>query len=622
MKHQENVKKWFETHDKPSEQQFYNFFKWIRWIDENISVQDIEGLNKLLIAKADKQAFNTHLQDEILHPSENDRENWNGKLDKTGTAVNSLKLGDKLPSYYVAKQDVYNKQESDSNTVSAMNNVITNFSLNNFNSIKDTNQLILETFAGDWDENIRENGNVIKVGNALVQVYSGHQGSYNGNNVYIGIATSTDEGQTWVKGNNNGNIIPIHSMEDGYIIYRKSNSTYYLYAENKQEVPFKNIICWSSTDLINWTNEGIVLDTSVNLWENQDVSSPALYYNELLDNITLIYEGRGVLADGTLQGGAIGLATSSNFTTFTRSGDAPIFSGKNINAESNWCSHLVPDDVVKYQGVYYLSYHGYSIRGNYFAAGFATSTNLAEWKDYGQIIIESNLLSEGQDVMFYPGNDDLRFITSRGGKRHVGVCSTFKVSDLNRFLADVYYTARGGLECTELHASNGFYQSVLRPNLLEFQRTTGPSYITSGSYLSLNGGDSGPGSGKGLDITDTIFKWKGNDIYHSGNLPKQTVAPISSVATYTAKASDIGSVVPLSNANAQIILNTASFPRIGDTAKYFYKGTGTCKVATSGTANELKNINDTLEFDGQNSMIEITKTGANEYFVCGQLIRA
>lgn len=33
-------------------------------------------------------------------------------------------------------------------------------------------------------------------------------------------------------------------------------------------------------------------------------------------------------------------------------------------------------------------------------------------------------------------------------------------------------------------------------------------------------------------------------------------------------------------------------------------------------------MKDTLEFDGQNSMIEITKTGANEYFVCRQLIRA
>ncbi|MCG8212922.1 hypothetical protein J2Q11_08710 [Tenacibaculum finnmarkense genomovar finnmarkense] len=111
-------------------------------------------------------------------------------------------------------------------------------------------------------------------------------------------------------------------------------------------------------------------------------------------------------------------------------------------------------------------------------------------------------------------------------------------------------------------------------------------------------------------------------MYHSGNLPKQTVKPISTITTHTAKASEVGNIVPLNNANTQIILNTASFPRIGDTAKYFYKGTGTCKVATSGTATELCNINDTLEFDGQNSMIEITKTGANEYFVCGQLIRA
>ncbi|ALU74342.1 hypothetical protein AUW17_05380 [Tenacibaculum dicentrarchi] len=125
-------------------------------------------------------------------------------------------------------------------------------------------------------------------------------------------------------------------------------------------------------------------------------------------------------------------------------------------------------------------------------------------------------------------------------------------------------------------------------------------------------------------VTSSVggFKVGDKDVYHSGNLPKQTVKPLSTVTTYTAKASDIGNIVPLNNANTQIILNTASFPRIGDKAQYFYKGTGTCKVATSGSASELCNVNDTLEFDGQNSLAEITKTGANEYFVCGQLIRA
>ncbi|MCG8813308.1 hypothetical protein G1K66_08540 [Tenacibaculum finnmarkense] len=104
---------------------------------------------------------------------------------------------------------------------------------------------------------------------------------------------------------------------------------------------------------------------------------------------------------------------------------------------------------------------------------------------------------------------------------------------------------------------------------------------------------------------------------------KQQVLNQQQVATYTAKAPDVGNIVQLySNLSTEIILNTASFPLIGDKAQYFYKGTGTCKISTSGTARVLKNINDTLEFDGQYSMIEITKTGANEYFVCGQLIRA
>ncbi|WP_233860983.1 hypothetical protein [Tenacibaculum piscium] len=105
----DNVKPWFKTYLKPTQAQFYRFFEFIRWKDEKIPVNDIAGLNNLLIAKADKQAFNTHLQDEIVHLSENDRENWNGKLDKTGTAINSLnadKLGNKPPEYYAVKSEI------------------------------------------------------------------------------------------------------------------------------------------------------------------------------------------------------------------------------------------------------------------------------------------------------------------------------------------------------------------------------------------------------------------------------------------------------------------------------------------------------------------------------------
>ena len=118
--------------------------------------------------------------------------------------------------------------------------------LENFSSIKNTKKIILETNQGDWDENIRENGNVIKVGNRLIQVYSGYNGEYSENNVYVGLGYSDDNGITWKKGNNNGNIIPSASLEDPYIVYDEINKTYFLYAEYKKEVPFRAIRVYSS----------------------------------------------------------------------------------------------------------------------------------------------------------------------------------------------------------------------------------------------------------------------------------------------------------------------------------------------------------------------------------------
>ncbi|MCG8883893.1 hypothetical protein G1L02_12095 [Tenacibaculum finnmarkense] len=391
MKHQENVKKWFETHDKPSQKQFYNFFKWIRWIDENISVQDIEGLNKLLIAKADKQAFNTHLQDEILHPSENDRENWNGKLDKTGTAVNSLKLGNHPPEYYANKATTYTKLESDNILLVALHELSALF-LNNpdadMNSLQELQQIMSSA----------DNTLVSSIANKVS---------------YVVLQNLSKEQQKIAQAN-------IGLLNHRHKILGFQDSRRLVNSIKPKDLEFGIQFFFSKNDINN-------------------LQGPKIDYCDLLVMNSWV--------DGT--GGKLNALSFDKFN-------------KSIKL-------------------------------------FQAKQSADEWEDPTEIITDDNI----------------------------------------------------------------------------------------GDYI-----------------------------------PKQTVKPLSTVTSYMAKASDIGNIAPLSNANTQIILNTASFPRIGDTAKYLYKGTGTCKVATSGTATELCNINDTLEFDGQNSMIEITKTGANEYFVCGQLIRA
>ncbi|MCD8412726.1 hypothetical protein [Tenacibaculum finnmarkense] len=491
MKHQENVKKWFETHDKPSEQQFYNFFKWIRWIDENISVQDIEGLNKLLIAKADKQAFNTHLQDEILHPSENDRENWNGKLDKTGTSVNSLKLGDKLPSYYVAKQDVYNKQESDNALLLAMNEVVQMLLNNPDAEINSIQELLAEMTTAD---NALVSSIANKVSYVVPQNLTPEQMKIAQVNIGIFNKFLSIKGGILDSGGETTGLKINGSLHGGYISLREKG-------ENA-------LILGKASVVVGGADESQVLY----IFKNRSFK---------------IYTGGGLSLEITPKG-------------------AVFIAGHEV-------------------------YH---------------SGNLPKLVSYGSY----QKLSDTEKEIVHKNIG----IYNHTHNSLIMCQNNWDAPTLNSFN---YASAGGGLGTAVLI---GFVAGTEEYNV-SFGGRQGRFYMRSKD------------ENKQSDWTE---------IYHSGNLPKQTVAPISTVTTYTAKSSDVGNIVPLSNANAQIILNTASFPRIGDKALYFYKGTGTCKVATSGNAKELKNINDTLEFDGQNSMVEITKTGANEYFVCGQLIRA
>ncbi|MCD8449478.1 hypothetical protein LNI98_07195 [Tenacibaculum dicentrarchi] len=520
MKHQENVKKWFEIHDKPSEQQFYNFFKWIRWIDENISAQDIEGLNNLLIAKADKQAFNTHLEDEILHPSENDRANWNGKLDKTGTAVNSLKLGNQLPSYYVAKQDVYNKQESNNALLLAMNEVVQMLLNNPDVEINSIQELLSEMTTAD---------------NALV----------------ASIANKVS-----------------------YVVFQNLS-------EEQQKIAQKNI------GLLNHNHNDIYytknyIDTKVisSLEAFNPFTASAKWNRNFGEGITLI----------TNRHGSTGFPEENGATAHFNFGNDTGNTESQLRSFSLWKGTLSNDLYVQF----------YNLDGT--SRGFK------------KIFTEENLSKKNIDILqinakALEGKNATDFVLSNGD---------FDVD-----------TATATFDKDVTSISNYSINLEVTQNLYPY-RYGGVTHFNNKSSSQLSS----------QYRSFSIFKWSGKDRYFLQGYgadgphgfkeiallenvqPKQTVAPTSSVTSYTAKASDIGDIVPLDNANTEIILNTASFPRIGDKAQYFYKGTGTCKVATSGSANELKNINDTLEFDGQNSMVEITKTGANEYFVCGQLIRA
>jgi len=241
----------------------------------------------------------------------------------------------------------------------------------------------------DWDEHIREIGNVLydpdDIGKEYKTFYSGYQGDYANNQVYVGYAYSSD-GKSWTK---YGKIIS-RALEDPFVL--KIDDTYYLYAEGKADVPFKNIRRYHSSDCESWNDDGVVLRPSASGWESQDVSSPIVWKEG--DTWYMLYEGKG---SSPYQGGSWGLATSSDGINWNRDSSNPVFAGS--RQEGDWDKQNVgPDDIVKIGSTYYLSYHGYA--GSSWQSGIAHSTNLTSWAR------DDAPVNPSSTVMFYfDGNE-------------------------------------------------------------------------------------------------------------------------------------------------------------------------------------------------------------------------
>jgi hypothetical protein len=231
------------------------------------------------------------------------------------------------------------------------------------------------------DEFIREIGNVLydpeDAAAPYKLVYSGYSGTYADNTVYVFAATSLD-GVTWTK---SGKLITPRSAEDPYLV--KVADTYYLYVEDKEAVPFRNIRCYTSTDFSAWTDQGDVLIYNGASWENRDVSSPAVLYDG--GTFYLFYEGRSDAGND----GAIGLATSADGVTFTRHVGNPIITGYQIApGPAYWARHAVPDDIRKVGNRYVMTFHGWYERliatstysGTFYGA-ILTSRDLIHWED-------------------------------------------------------------------------------------------------------------------------------------------------------------------------------------------------------------------------------------------------
>lgn len=233
----------------------------------------------------------------------------------------------------------------------------------------ENNEIIPLGSAESWDSGIREIGNVLydtgepDAAKRYKTLYSGYNGVYADTNVYIGYAYSAD-GVTWTKV---GKVID-RSLEDPYLV--KNNGTYYLFVEDKGDVPFRNVRKYHSSDCISWTDDGDAFDIGVDDWENTDVSSPTVLIKD--GTWYMYYEGRG-----TGSSGQIGLVTSNDGITWSRSDSNPVIGLGNAGTWDE--TSIIPDDIIETGGEFLQFYHGYSTTTGTTQMGFAHSADLVNW---------------------------------------------------------------------------------------------------------------------------------------------------------------------------------------------------------------------------------------------------
>jgi len=253
-------------------------------------------------------------------------------------------------------------------------------------SERNSSMFIYSGNSSDWDEHIREIGNTVYNPNTKQYLffYSGHDGDYKQNSVFVGMAYSND-GINWEKYGRVTNF----SAEDPYIILY--NNTFYMFFEDKEEVPFRRISLATSQDAKNWTilKRGIVNPNIFILgWQSQDVSSPLVFLNG--DEWIMLYEGRGFLNNGK-----IGIAYSKDLINWGKKKN-PIFSGG-----SYWDNYVVPDDIIKDGNYYLMSYHGYNKKTDW-QSGLAISNDLKKWK-----VVQKEPISEADTVMIANLNNSI-----------------------------------------------------------------------------------------------------------------------------------------------------------------------------------------------------------------------
>jgi predicted GH43/DUF377 family glycosyl hydrolase len=245
---------------------------------------------------------------------------------------------------------------------------------------------------GAWDDWWVGFHSIWKEGDTYYAYYNGRQ---SGTQLQIGLATSTD-GITWTK--NGGNPVLAFGAGgqwDDYVVASpmvwKEGSTWYMLYSGARSTGAYQIGLATSSDGISWTRSGSnpVFSGTVSQWDAEFVSPGTTMLKEG-STYYLYYCGDASRASLTTR--KIGLATSTDLISWTKSGNNPLLSGVGSGTEY----YVDEPSVLKFGSTYYMWYQmtGDDANLNRSRIGLATSAN----KDSGWTKSGSNpILNNDQD---------------------------------------------------------------------------------------------------------------------------------------------------------------------------------------------------------------------------------
>lgn len=239
-----------------------------------------------------------------------------------------------------------------------------------------------------WDKAFRERGSIVRLDDGQLWLYyTGYDGTREGIK-QIGLAISTDSGQSWTRAHDQP-VTPQDLWTEDPFVYRDGNQ-WLMVAEGLEDQAH----LLTSTDGVHWIAAG-PLDVRLTTGEKippGPYGTPTLFKHK--DVWHLFYERRDL---------GVWLATSKDLNVWTNVSDEPVLP----LGESGFDAAMIAlNQVIEFEGLYYAYYHGADRveKPRDWAVGVAVSDDLRNWTRFsGNPITDPKANVSSGSIVFTDG---------------------------------------------------------------------------------------------------------------------------------------------------------------------------------------------------------------------------